>query len=302
MLKPADMPLASVFPNTQYFEFHSVAVGVPLAVWVTTPSGYDSAATQRYPAIFTPDGNLFAPISIPFAALLSGGATGGDLGHPIRPYIQVTIGYCGTEDISARLRDLLPPGEPAPKYVADVINGLVANGHWTAEFGAQAIAKLSQGRADAFLRFITEELYPAVAARWRVDPADTGFFGDSYGGLFAVWMALQRPKQFPIFGAGSPGLASPDSTVFALLKREIDIGADYSGRHLHLSIAEREISVPSYFQSAAEQYTRLLRMLGQTPLKGLKLTTHTVPFETHVTGVPGNFFSFLRACYSVAGK
>lgn len=295
-----DINLATLLPNTKYFEFDSKCVGSTLAIWVTTPSGYDESVERQYPVIFTPDGGLMAPISIPFVAALSGGSTGGDVVNPVKPYIQVTIGYCGPEDFSFRLRDLLPKDEPVPDYLQAVAEKFVTTGAWTREMADHAMKMVKQSpAAENFLSFIIKELLPEIASRWRVDSASTGFFGDSYGGLFAVWMALQRPAEIPIIGAGSPGIASAESKVFDLLKAEQIAQSDYSGRHLHISYPSREFEAPTYFQTAAQQYIRFLSEFYSNPLPGLKLTTHIVPYESHLTGLMPNFFSFLRACYSV---
>lgn len=297
MLRTADYSAASLLPNTEYFEIDSKAVGATYAVWVTTPPGYDAKGDKHYPAIFMPDGNLFAPLTIPFVSMLSSI----EAIFPIVPYIQVTIGYCGKEAqqlLTIRMRDLLPPGEPPSVNNVAAIDSAVASGVWTAEFGAAYKAMLSQGRADAFLSFVTKELYTEVIARWRIDPSTTGLWGDSYGGLFSTWAALQRPAEFTRIGAGSPGIVVADSKVFELLQRELKSGADFSGRHLHLSVCSAEITEPSFYQDLGEQYARFLRILGATPLKGLRLTTHAVPYESHMTGGPSNWFSFLRACYS----
>jgi hypothetical protein len=296
-LRPAEMPLSSLFPNTTFFEVDSASVNSKFGIWVTTPPGYNPNGTERYPAIFTPDGNLFAPLTIPFVAELSAH----ELIYPIKPYIQVTVGYCGAEGdemLATRARDLLPPGEPTPKHLLDGMDAAIASGMPQAAMYARYKANLLAPHGDAFLRFLTTELYPAITAQWRVDPKTTGFFGDSYGGLFAVWLALQRVEQFPFVGAGSPGMLSSESKIFDLLEREISSGADHAGRHLHLSICEPEFSEPTLYQMLAEQYARFLRIVGQRPLKGLKLTAHTVPFESHMTGAMSNFFSFLRTCYS----
>jgi predicted alpha/beta superfamily hydrolase len=37
------------------------------------------------------------------------------------------------------------------------------------------------------------------------------FFGDSYSGLFAIWVALQRHPLFTRIGAGSPDMATGES-------------------------------------------------------------------------------------------
>lgn len=300
-VKPSSHDVPFVLPNTQFFEVSSAIAGATYGVWVSTPPGYEPTDSRRYPVIVTADGNLAAPITIPFIPLVCPSAWAGEVIHPIRPYVQVTVGYVGAEaaDPTTRYRDLLPPGEPAPPYFVELKEAWVADGTWTPEMGELALAKLTQGRGDAFLRFLTHELMPWVADQWRVEADGASFFGDSLGGLFAIWMALQRPAGFRNFAAGSPGVATAESTIFGLLQKARESDADFSGRHLHLSIAEREISAPTYFQMAVgEQYVHLLARLGHRPLRGLTVTTHTVPYETHITALPANYFSFLRACFS----
>jgi predicted alpha/beta superfamily hydrolase len=296
VLKKVDVSLSALLPNTTYFEFDSASVGGTFGVWVTTPPGYDPDGTDLYPAIFMPDGNLLTPSLAPTVEL---GPM--DLIFPIRPVIHVAVGYCGAEArnlLVKRMRDLLPPGEPSSQHYLRGLDAAAESGILPAAVVAEYKIQLADGHADAFLRFLTDELYPDIIAHWRVDPATTGFWGDSYGGLFAIWLALQRVPQFPRVGAGSPGMITGQSKVFDLLEREIATGADHTGRHLHVSIAEGEITVPSFYQGLGEQFMRFVRILGETPLKGLTLTRHVVPHESHFSGLAGNFSSFLRACYT----
>lgn len=193
-----------------------------------------------------------------------------------------------------------PRGEPpAASHLASIDASIAAGGE-AAEWGGKfRAAIINGGRADLFLRFLTEELYPLVVDRWRIDTSACGFFGHSYGGLFAVWMAMQRPSVFTRIGAASPGLASDQSKVFELLQQEIDSGADHSGRHLHLSIGESEMTERSTYQMLGRTFGKLTFMLGDTPLKGLEVTSKIIPGEKHATSLPGQWCSFVRACYSV---
>lgn len=62
------------------------------------------------------------------------------------------------------------------------------------------------GGADAFARFINEELKPQIAHRLPVNPARQSLFGHSYGGLFTVYQLLRQPQTFQQFFAISPSL------------------------------------------------------------------------------------------------
>lgn len=288
--------MSSFLPKTEYFEIESAITGVRLGVWVSVPWKYDLEPEKRYPAIFTPDGNLLVPSLVPLNADLEG--------PPTQPFVQVSVGYCGDEVAdwlwTCRNRDLVPPGEPpAASHLASIDSAIAAGGEpaeWGRKFRA---AIINGGRADLFLRFFTEELFPLVTERWRIDPSACGFFGHSYGGLFAAWMAMQRPPVFPRIGAASAGMATDQSKVFELLQQEIDTGADHSGRHLHLSIGELEMTDRSTYQMLGRTFGKLTFMLGDTPLRGLEVTSKIVAGEKHSTSLPGQWFSFVRACYSV---
>lgn len=61
------------------------------------------------------------------------------------------------------------------------------------------------GGADAFLRFLHEELQPWVTARYRTQPYRV-LWGHSFGGLFSTYALLTRPQAFDAYLAISPSL------------------------------------------------------------------------------------------------
>ncbi len=63
----------------------------------------------------------------------------------------------------------------------------------------------TSGGADAFLKFLTDELVPFVNARYRTLPYRI-LIGHSLGGLFAVHAMLHRPDSFDAYLAESPSL------------------------------------------------------------------------------------------------
>jgi predicted alpha/beta superfamily hydrolase len=303
MLKPFDLPISAVLPNTEIFEIDSKISGGTYVIWVTTPPGYDAAGVGRYPAIFVPDGNLAAPALIPNVQALSTL----ELIHPIVPFIQVAVGYrpadvaTSGDFLAIRARDLIPAGEPLPPGTSEASFQAIVDAGMMSAGSAQAyLHNLRNPRADLFLAFLADELHPLISARWRVDVARSGFFGFSYGGLFAAWLALQAHPLFPKVCAGSPGIIVPDSKVYELLAEARQSGTDHSGRHLHLTICDLELQRPTFYQPMAAQWSRLLAELGMAPLNGLTVSSHIVPHETHLTGYVASWSSFLRTCYSAS--
>jgi predicted alpha/beta superfamily hydrolase len=290
-------PLAAMLPTTSYFEIDSVKAGARYAVWVATPTGYDRDATRRYAAIYMPDGNWAAPSTIPSDDLLPS-----DPINPIQPFVHVCVGYVGIDakrQLAVRARDLLPPAEPPPPGLEAGMAETVKTGLLD-EAGAELyIHNLRNPAGDRFLAFLSEELHPLLAARYRLADDGHGLFGYSYGGLFATYAALRRTPLFKRIGAGSPGILPKVSSVFALYEQALQAKTDFSGRLLHMTVNALELTAPTYYQplvgaGAAE----FIQLAGQRPLPGLAFSSRIVEFESHASGVGPSWYDFLRTAYS----
>jgi predicted alpha/beta superfamily hydrolase len=69
-----------------------------------------------------------------------------------------------------------------------------------------ADARSRNGGADALLATIEEELKPAVAEAFRIDPARQALFGHSYGGLFVLHALFTRAEAYSTWLAASPSI------------------------------------------------------------------------------------------------
>ena len=295
-MKESQPPLSAMLPATRYLEVESTRVGARFAVWVTLPPRYEQERDASYPVVYLPDGNLSAPLTVPAMALLRD-----DPINPIRGFIQVCVGYTDEDakrHLAVRARDLLPPGEPLPPGVDETaMQGLVQAGFLDQAAADLYLHNLRHPAADRFLEFLSGELHTQIAGRYRVDDEATGLFGYSYGGLFATYVALRRTR-FRRIGAGSPGIIPRVSKVFELYQAELAAGADHAGRMLHMTVCEREITVPSIYQpmvgaGAAE----FMALAGQQPIKGLAFSARIVGHESHASGFAPSWFSYLRTCY-----
>lgn len=278
------IPVQQVLAHTDYFEMDSAAVGARFAIWVTTSPTYAQQEEGSYPALYVTDGNFSVGLTAPLAVMQN------DVALPIAPYLQVTVGYTGqdAEDWSrVRNRDLVPPGEPIPPDMRSSLELAVEKGLMTRSQVEAYLTELATTRADAFLAFLSDELHPEVCSRYRVAPTGHGLFGYSYGGLFTLFALLSGCPLFSVYGAGSPGVITPDSTILTLAASTPDL----RGKRLHMTVNEREMTgeLPLYRQLGL-RFVQLVDNLRASDT-GVDLST-SVLGETHLTGLQASFLSF----------
>ena len=292
-------PLAVTLPRTDYFELDSAHVGDRFAVWVTTPVDYDRGADARFPAIYVTDGNVSAAMLAPYCE-----HTAFDLIGAFQPYIQVTVGYPpekAADWLTLRNRDLVPADEPAPPSMIAAVAADAQTAGWTQEEHDEYIRSIHEGRAAQFLLFLEEELRPVVDERYRIDPAGSGLFGYSYGGLFALFALLRQSPMFRRYGAGSPGVLSADSQIFRLERDIAGRAQAFADVQLHLTVNELEITGRSHiYRDLGIQFARFVDTLYLSDHDGLDFTARILPSDTHMTGFSQSFLSYLRACYGAS--
>jgi predicted alpha/beta superfamily hydrolase len=271
--------------DTDYFEMRSNG-GHGYGVWVTTPPGYDPATTPA-PAVYVLDGNWAVGMTAPLIV------TQADPMQRIQPYIQVSVGYAGDDAQHwdrLRNRDLVPPGEPIAKELIDAVEMGVQAGARTREESDAYLAELRDTHADTFLSFLTAELHPRIERDYGTTASGHGLFGYSYGGLFSLYTWLTGCSLFESVGAGSPGVASADSQIFAQLQ---EMGDRQHAAKLHVTLNERELlgDLPIYQNLTKNTATVLHRLTARG-----EAVTSAVLRETHVTGLQASFLSYLRTC------
>ena len=294
-LEAVEASLATVLPTTRYYEVESERVGTRFAIWVTLPLRYDQEPDRRYPVVYQPDGNKAAPTTVNTLLV-------DDPIHPIEPFIQIQVGYTGIDArrmLAVRARDLLPPAEPLDASTdEESMAKLVESGMLNEADAAYYLHNLRNPAGDQFLAFLTDELHPVIAQTFRVDDQRIGLHGYSYGGLFASWVAMQRTI-FTRIGAGSPGILADKSQVLRAYDEEVAASADHSGRELHITVCETELTASSFYHRLVGAGTvQLLGNLAERPLNGLRWSSRIVPGESHATGSAVSYYSYLRACWS----
>ncbi len=192
--------------DARCFEMASETTGETYRILVRIPS--EPPPPGGYPALWMLDGDASFPLCLPQAIQPASGRED--------PGVIVAVGFPGgaSFDVDARARNYTP--EP---------DGDTGDLHSPA-FGGAA----------GFLRFLTEELRPAIAARLPLDEMRQTLFGFSYGGLFTMFAALGDHGRFQRYWAASPSLWFSDG----LLLRRMRATAAVAGERLVLTVGRDE--------------------------------------------------------------
>jgi predicted alpha/beta superfamily hydrolase len=273
-LAPATLDFASQFDLT------SKITGRTYRIFVSSP--LTPAPKGGFPVLYVLDGNGAFPIANGQAVLsLFGGA---------KPVLVVGVGYpVAAAAMSLRNRDLTPT-QPGPRDP----------GGWSDKPKPE-----DYGGADAFHRFMMEELRPAIASLYPVNASDQSLMGYSLGGLFTLDMLFKHPNAYRSFIAGSPSIWFND--------REVLKGEGAFSKTVRSGVAAPRILITSdrWEQSeeapdlpnAAEARTKALAEMARFRMvdnareladwlkalpggAGYEVIYTLFPEETHLTGIP----------------
>lgn len=173
---------------------------------VHLPVSYDQQPDRRYPVIFVLDGSSQDVHTAASAALMD------SIG--VMPEVIVV----GIPNVSghSRQRDYTPPG-----MLQDLDD-----------------KDSPEGRADAFLAFVRDELIPEIDEHYRTSSTRM-LAGNSRGGLFVVYALATEPALFDAWIANSPALWRNDGEMVQRLDRFL---MDHPALHarLFLSLGSEE--------------------------------------------------------------
>jgi predicted alpha/beta superfamily hydrolase len=154
------------------FTIESKIMGETRRINVYAPPGYAESPDVRVPVLYMPDGGM-AEDFLHVAGLVQVSVGNGTM----RPFLLVGI------ENTQRRRDLTGPTEnDDDKKIAPRVGG-----------------------AEAFRKFLREELMPEVKGRYRTTK-ETAIVGESLAGLFVVETFLLEPDLFDAYLAFDPSL------------------------------------------------------------------------------------------------
>jgi predicted alpha/beta superfamily hydrolase len=175
---------------------------------VLLPASYASEPGRRYPVLYMHDGqNLFDPglSSMGVDWDVDGAVARLTAAGELREVI--VVGVWNTPERTLEYA-------PAKALPAGPVNTGVPG---------RAPIDLAQVKSDAYLRFLVEELKPAIDARYRTlpGPADTVVMGSSMGGLISLYAVAEYPQVFGAAGAVSTHWPAADGAMVEWLGRHL---------------------------------------------------------------------------------
>ncbi|WP_082501151.1 alpha/beta hydrolase-fold protein [Methylobacterium sp. Leaf88] len=249
---------------------------VPWRITLYVPPG--EVPADGWPVLYLLDGNAVTATAIDIERVQ---APYPDATGIATRFVVVGIGYPGDDPYDGLRRswDYTPP--PGRSYPPAQLGG----------------PPIRTGGADAFLRFVLDDLRPAIARRCRVDPSRQAVFGHSFGGLFVLHALARAPAAFSHWIAASPSIYWEDAVVLESIA-ELEKASPNGARVLLLAGAYEEALAP--FQRVAPDHEARRARLASTRtveltramterlsrISGVTSTFSLIPGRTHMTVLP----------------
>lgn len=257
--------------NTEVRDIQSKALGRTYQLFVSLPRDYQASASHRYPVLFITDTTYAFPMVRSIARMV------GDRGSGLEDFILVGLSYA-KDDTSqySRRRDYTPtPDGPRSATTSDMPERPVLH-----------------GEAEAYRRFIRDEVFPVVAGNYRADMGRRIFAGHSYGALLGAHILLTEPAMFQKYILSSASLWYDQGVMF---QREHDYASEHDDlqAEVFMSIGAFETVKPG---SGDRRYNTEEDMLGdmqrfETQLRsrgypGLRVESTVIDDEDHLSVYP----------------
>jgi ferri-bacillibactin esterase len=230
-------------PGTETFNVLS-RQGKQYRIFVSVPRG--AAPVKGYPVLVLLDANAY--FASAFSALQVLAPPDPQLASMslsnVQPMIVVGVGYPGDAPMNLARREFdFLPAHIATKPQAGI--------PW-----------LNGGGAETFLSFLIDELRPAIARRYSVDPDRQTLTGHSLGGFFTLYVLVNKPSAFRNYAAISPSLWWDEQHLVNDMSKSPQIAAEHAIHHVLIAVGSDE--TPGY-----PERSTLLRTLGQSMSKQL---------------------------------
>jgi predicted alpha/beta superfamily hydrolase len=288
------------FPAIETHFIQSGYVAQTFEIQVARPPRRQSD-TAPLPVVYVTDGNLVFSMFREISRLLQ--AFGH---HPFPPFLLVGIGYPSDSPYAGvflRMRDYTASSHPKVDKAAArprfPMEGVLLAKEGTPDHGG----------AEAFRRFISEELVPFIDERYETIQSHRTYVGHSGGGYFGLYTLFSEPRLFRNYIVSSPSLSYDGETSggyrydnydfgFPMARDFIATGASLAGITLYMSVGLEEEFQPAYKGARlTSSFFRMAALLKDARIPGLTLLVEPIPGEAHLTVWPIAFMHGIQAVF-----
>lgn len=149
----------------------------------------------------------------------------------------------------------------------------------------------TSGGADAFLRFLTQELWPEIARRHRARNDLRGIGGYSLGALMVLHALFRQPCFFSHHLAGAPSIWWDERSILRIAARRRKRSATLRAR-LFLGVGTKDTA------SMTDDLARFERQLADKPFRGLSTISERFAGRNHYNALPDVFRAGLVALFA----
>ena len=259
-------------------------------IQVALPPSYDTDPDATYPVLWLTDGREYLSAT---ATLVRQYA----MARLIPELIVVSVGPpSDLNDVVEIQRRRTFDFSPKEDVLYDGLGGQKMR-QMMAAMG-DAVPTMPGGGAPGFLDFLVDEVRPALAADYRMDPDDQALFGHSGGGMFVGYALFARPGSFSKFICGSPSLNTGNYAIFDMEEAYAAAHDDFDAQ-IFFGAGELEIDNP--MTAMWSLVGSLIRMSETLRLRGypsLKITTRIFEGEDHLTVIWPLLSAAVRALWA----
>jgi predicted alpha/beta superfamily hydrolase len=263
-----------VLDNTEVRSVRARELGRDYQIYVSLPPSYEKSG-RSYPVVFVTD----APYAFPVARAIALRAGRG--GRSIGEFILVGLSYARGDTAEYSRRRDYTPGAPGDEDYASDMPG----------------RRPKFGEAAAYGRFISQEVFPLVAKRYRADMRQKTFIGHSYGALLGLDMLLSEPGMFENYVLGSPSLWFGKRMMFEREKAYAAASKDLPA-NVYFAVGGYETVKPGPRFNKDDDMVRDLKAftaaLKSRNYPGLKVSMDVIRDEDHLTVAPAIITRGLR--------
>lgn len=250
-------PAPYILDGTEVRSIRSAALGRDYRIFVSLPESYARQPRRRFPVVFLTDADYAFPLVRSIVQRVGNRARG------LEEFILVGLSYAdGDTPLYSRRRDYTPTphGEKTPD---------------------PAGRKPVFGEAEAYRRFLADELMPFVASTYRTDTNRSVYAGHSYGGLFGLHVLLTEPTMFSHYILGSPSIWFDNRVMLG--REEAYAAANKEMKaNVYMAIGSYETLNPG---SGDQRFERRVDMIADMKTLELALRGRAYPGLTLVTGI-----------------